>query len=67
MAVVKVIEVMAESTKSWEDATRIAVRKASKSVDGISSAWVQDQSVTIEDGEVKKYRVSLKLSFAIND
>ena len=67
MSVVKVIEVMAESTKSWEDATRTAVRKASKSVDGISSAWVQDQSVTIEDGEVKKYRVTLKLSFAIKD
>ncbi len=67
MAVVKVIEVMAESTKSWEDATRLAVRKASKTVKGISSAWVQDQSVTVVDGEVTKYRVSLKLSFAIND
>ena len=67
MAVVKVIEVMAESTKSWEDATRLAVRKASKTIKGISSAWVQDQSVTVVDGEVTKYRVSLKLSFAIND
>ena len=67
MSVVKVIEVMAESTKSWEDATRAAVRKASETVKGISSAWVKDQSVTIEDGEVKKYRVTLKLSFALKD
>lgn len=67
MAVVKVIEVMAESTKSWEDATRLAVRKASKTIKGISSAWVKDQSVSIEDGEVKKYRVTLKLSFALNE
>lgn len=67
MSVVKVIEVMAESTKSWEDATRIAVRKASKTIKGVSSAWVQDQSVTVEDGEVKKYRVTLKLSFAIDE
>ena len=65
MSVMKVIEVMAESTKSWEDATRMAVSKASKSVDGISSAWVKDQSVTVEDGEVKKYRVTLKLSFGV--
>lgn len=67
MSVVKVIEVMAESTKSWEDATDTAVAKASKSVDNISSAWVQDQSVVVKDGEVKKYRVTLKLSFTIKD
>jgi len=65
MSVMKVIEVMAESTKSWEDAARLAVSKASKSVDGISSAWIKDQSVTVEDGEVKKYRVTMKLSFAV--
>jgi len=65
MSVMKVIEVMAESTKSWEDAARLAVSKASNSIDGISSAWIKDQSVTVEDGEVKKYRVTMKLSFAV--
>lgn len=66
MSVVKVIEVMAESHKSWEDATRTGIAKASKSIKGISSAWVKDQSVSVEDGEVKKYRVTLKISFAVN-
>lgn len=65
MSVLKVIEVMADSHKSWEDATRKAVREASKSVKGIKSAWVKDQSVSVEDGEVKSYRVVLKVSFAI--
>jgi dodecin len=66
MAVMKVIEILSESDKSWEDATRIGIAKASKSLKGIRSAWVQDQSVTVNDkGEVEKYRVSLKLSFEV--
>lgn len=65
MSVMKVIEVMAESPKSWEDATRTGVEKASKSIKGITSAWVQDQSVKVEDGSVVAYRVTLKVSFAV--
>ncbi len=66
MAVMKVIEILPESDKSWEDATRIGIEKASKSLKGIRSAWVQDQSVTVnEKCEVDKYRVGLKLSFEV--
>ncbi len=65
MSVMKVIEVMAESKKSWEDATAQAVERASKSVDGVASAWVKDQSVSIKDGKVEAYRVTVKLSFAV--
>ena len=65
MSVLKVIEVMASSTKSWEDATSKAVEKASKSVKNIRSAWVQDQSVSVERGKIKEYRVTLKLSFEV--
>lgn len=66
MSVVKVIEVMAESSKSWEDATRTGVEKASKSIKGISSVWVKDQSAKVEDGKVSKYRVTLKISFEVS-
>ena len=66
MSVVKVIEVMAESKKSWEDATRTGVSKAAKSVNGIASAWVKDQSVKVEDGEVTAYRVTLKIAFEVS-
>ncbi|MBK6701256.1 MAG: dodecin domain-containing protein [Saprospiraceae bacterium] len=65
MSVLKVIEVMASSSKSWEDATSKAVEKASKSVKNIRSAWVQDQSVSVEKGKIKEYRVTLKLSFEV--
>lgn len=67
MAVMKVIEIMADSDKNWEDATRKGIAKASKSLKGIRSAWVQSQSVTInEKGEVDSYRVNLKLSFEVH-
>lgn len=65
MSVVKVIEVMSESSKSWEDATREGVARAAKSVDGISSAWVKDQSVKVDGDKVVAYRVTLKISFEV--
>lgn len=65
MSVLKVIEVMASSKVSWEDATATAVAKANKTLKNIRSAWVQDQSVSVEKGKIKEYRVTLKLSFEI--
>ncbi len=65
MSVMKVIEVMADSDKSWEDATKNAVKHASKSVDHIKSAFVQSQSVVIDDGDVIRFRVNVKLTFEV--
>lgn len=67
MAVLKVIEVLASSPKSWEDATRNAVKSAGKTVKGIKSVNVQNQSVVVKDGEVKEFRVNLKLTFEVLD
>ncbi len=65
MSVMKVIEVLANSNKSWEDATAKAVKKASKSVKKIRSAFVQSQSVVVEGDKVKEYRVNLKITFEV--
>ena len=65
MAILKVIEIMASSEKSWEDAVRNAVATANKTVKGIRSAYVQDQSVTIRDGVVTEFRVTCKISFEV--
>lgn len=67
MAILKVIEVLSSSKESWEDATSRAVAKASKSVKGIKSAYVQSQSVTVEDGKVDEYRVNVKITFEVKD
>ncbi len=65
MAIMKVIEVLSDSSKSWEDATAKGVARASKSVKGIKSAFVQSQSVTVKAGKVDKYRVNLKVTFEV--
>lgn len=65
MAILKVIEVLSSSEKSWEDATRKAVIHASKSLKHIRSVYVQDQSATVKDNEVTEFRVNLKITFEI--
>jgi hypothetical protein len=65
MAVMKVIEVLSSSSKSWEDATAKAVKQASKSIKNIRSVYVQDQSAVVKDGKVTEYRMNLKLTFEV--
>jgi len=65
MAVLKVIEVLANSGKSWEDATKKAVKHASKSVKNIRSVYVQDQSASVSDGEITEFRVNVKITFEV--
>ncbi len=65
MAIVKVIEVLAESPKSWEEAVVNAVQEASKSVRNIKSVNVQNQSVSVKDDEVVSFRVNVKIAFEI--
>jgi flavin-binding protein dodecin len=65
MAVLKVIEVLASSETSWEDATQKAVAKASKSVKQIRSVYVQEQSAAVKDGKITEFRVNLKLTFEL--
>ena len=66
MSIAKVIEISSESTQSFEDAIQEGIRKASKSVHNIKGAWVKEQQVKVEDGEVVAYRVDLKLTFVLD-
>ncbi|CAM3530804.1 dodecin family protein [Zobellia roscoffensis] len=66
MAVLKVIEVLANSDKSWEDATKQAVAQASKSVKNIKSVYINEQSATVTDGKMDNYRVNVKITFEVN-
>jgi dodecin len=65
MAVLKVIELLASSEKSWEDAIRNAVKTAGKTVKGIRSVYVKEQSAKVKDNEVVEFRVILKVSFEV--
>ncbi len=66
MSVIKVIEVLAESSRSWEDAANLAVQKATESLHGIRSIYIQDFQARVEDGRIVSYRINAKISFALD-
>ncbi|MBT8219696.1 MAG: dodecin family protein [Bacteroidia bacterium] len=65
MAVLKAIELLASSEKSWEDATAQAVKKASKTLMNVRSANVANQSVTVKNGKIREYRVNVNVVFEL--
>ena len=66
MSVAKIIEISAESTKSFEDAIQDGIARASKTIHNIKSAWVKEQHVVIDKGKVATYRVDLKVTFILD-
>ena len=65
MAVVKILELLAESEDSWEDAARQAVAEAAKTVRGIRSVYLSEMQATVENDKVKNYRANVKISFVL--
>ena len=65
MGVHKTVEIRAESEKSWSDAAQKVVEEASKTVKGIKSIWVKDQTAHVKDGEIKSFRVNCKVTFEV--
>ena len=61
--VVKVIEVLAESENSWEDAAKAALAEASKTIRHIRSIYVENFVAAVENNNIKTYRVNAKISF----
>lgn len=66
MSVAKTTEITASSDKSFEDAIRDGIKKIAKTVNNIEGAWVKEQKVVVKDGEVKSYRVTMKVTFIVN-
>ncbi|MEO1639783.1 MAG: dodecin family protein [Pseudomonadota bacterium] len=67
MSVAKVTEIIASSSKSFDDAVESGIKRASKTLKGITGAWVSDQKVTVNDGKIDEYRVVLKVTFVLDD
>jgi flavin-binding protein dodecin len=67
MPVVKVIEVIASSTKSFDDAVGNAVREVAATINNIDSVYVKDFKVHVEGNEIKSYGAVCKVSFRINE
>lgn len=66
MSVAKIIEISAESPKSFEDAVVQGIARAAQTLHGIKSAWVAEQHVVVENGKVTLYRVDLKITFVMD-
>ncbi len=67
MSMVKVIELSSESPNSWEDATRQAVERASRTIRNIRSVWVKEFEATVDSNKVSQFRVNLKISFLLDE
>jgi hypothetical protein len=61
----KVIEVLSESSKSWEDAAQQAVANADKSLRNVKSIYIENFQATVENGQIRTYRVNAKISFVL--
>ena len=66
MSVVKVIELIASSDKSFDDAVKMAVKEASKTIRNVDSVWVKDMKVHVKDGKIRSYGVICKVSFRLD-
>jgi hypothetical protein len=65
MSVLKVIEILASSPVSWEDAAAIAVKAAAKTVKEIRSVYVKDQMAVVVKNKITEYRVNVKITFEV--
>ena len=67
MSVAKISEITSTSKTSFDDAVADGIKRASKTIRGITGAWVADQEVVVKSGNVVEYKVRLKLTFVLDE
>jgi flavin-binding protein dodecin len=67
MAVAKVTEISASSSKGFEDAIQTGVTRASKTLENSRGAWIKDMKVVVSNGRVTEYRIRMKVTFVLKD
>ena len=68
MSIARFTEIKASSTKSFDDAVKLGVARATKTLKNVKSAWIQDQEVLVdESGMISEYRVDMKVTFILED
>lgn len=67
MSVARVTEITAASPKSFDDAIKEGITRATKTLQHVTGAWIQDQEVRIDGGKVVEYRVHMKVTFILNE
>ena len=67
MSVAKVTEIIASSPKGFDHAVQVGIERANKTLANVRAAWIKDHEVVIENGKITEYRVTLKVTFVLND
>ena len=67
MSVARITEISATSREGFDDAVRVGIARAMKTLENIKGAWVEDQKVIIENGKISEYCVHLKVTFVLKD
>lgn len=67
MSIIKVVEIMANSSQGWEDAAQNAVKHAAKTIKNIKSVYVKEQTAVVSGENITEYRVNVKISFVVDD
>jgi dodecin len=65
MSVARVTEITSASSKSFDDALRVGLVRANKTLENVTGAWIKDQEVVAQDGEITEYRVRMKITFVL--
>ena len=67
MAVARVTEITSASTQSFDDAMQTGIDRATQTLEQVTGAWLANQEIVINDGQIKEYRVRMKVTFILND
>lgn len=67
MAVARVTEITSSSKKSLDDALKVGIRRATKTLKNVTGAWIKDQEVIIKSNKITEYRVALKVTFILEN
>jgi dodecin len=67
MSVARVTEITAASKKGFDDAIKVGVERAAKTLKNVEGAWVQDQKVVVKNGKIVEFRVNMKVTFILMD
>ncbi len=65
MSVARITEITAGSPDSFQDAIRIGIERAVKTLQNVKGVWIQDQEVRVEEGAISEYRVHMKVTFVL--
>jgi hypothetical protein len=65
MAIARVTEIISGSKKSFDDAIKKGIARANKTLNNVEGAWIKDQTVVLDKGEIKEYRVVMKVTFIL--